>query len=223
MYQQLIRAVFQGIVLLSAIALPAVSSAENLKLTVSKTEYGILTSVFEEIEKGFESTPHTITWVQLSAEEVLKSANDYDGMFGSIPLGSPMLQHLTQVPAPLLKQALVPIVLESTSCPNSVAELSSMQVVGIEHFDAFTTVEQRIKRPIPRLPSLADVMSALETGEADASVSIDYMLPVLDQMFDIDLKLCPEVRVRSFVYYIYLHNRHADKIDGIRSALGNGA
>lgn len=208
---------------LSAGVFPLLSNAENLKVTITTSEYELLaqTPVFEHIERGFEATSHTLTWVQLSAEEIGNIAVDseYDGTFGSIPLGSPTLKNVVQVPVPLLKQALLPIVLEQTNCPGSLDELSGMQVVGIEHYDAFTTAERRLKREIPRYKSLAEVMEALKTGEAEASISFDYLLPRLKELFDIDLKLCKEVRIKSFVYYLYLHDRHASKVDSIQSAL----
>ncbi len=222
MNRSLFRARFvRFIVVLSGIVWSMFSSAENFKVTVSTSEYELLQPVFEEIEKGFEMTPHTVTWVQLSAEETLDITTDteYDGTFGSIPLGSPVLEHVVQVPVPLLKQALFPIVLEQTQCPTSFDSLSKMQVIGIEHFDAFATAERRIGRPIPRLGSLAGVIEAIKTGEADASISIDFMLAGLEESFEADLKLCKELRIKSFVYYLYLHTRHAYKVESIKSAL----
>ena len=179
------------------------------------------TPMIGQVEDAFSNTPYVLEWAPLPASEVPGRAaqGEFDGSIGNIQLGSPALSSLEQVPIVLFRQTLYPIVMSGNRCPRSLEELDAMRLHGIEHFVLFDAAETRLRKSIPRLATLPELLESLKTGETEVSVAFDYTLPGIKAGYGVDLELCKDVRIKSYQYYVYLHKKHAAKAGVISSAL----
>ncbi len=211
------------IVVLFVVFSSASVNAESLKISLSQDAFDALrqTPILSKVKAAINDASYAMEWVALPAAEVpTRAANgDFDGTFGSINVGSPALKTLTQVPHVVFRQGLHPVVLEGQSCPATLDELKTMKLQGVEHFDMFDAAEKRLRQPIPRLGTLPELLESLKSGDTEVTITFDYTVPGVEASFDIDLKLCSDVRIKSYQYYVYLHQRHADKIASVNAAL----